>query len=74
MLRNRDTISADSLVQEVVRGHPETVIVFVRHGLHCVGCTIAPFHTVADSAREHAVALGPLLSALNHAAAGQGLP
>ena len=72
MLENHGTISADNLVQEVVKHHPETVLVFVRHGLHCVGCTMSPFHTVADSAREHAVALEPLLGALNHASAGQG--
>ncbi|HSJ53304.1 MAG TPA: DUF1858 domain-containing protein [Anaerolineae bacterium] len=68
----QETISAGSLVQEVVEHHPETVLVFVRHGLQCVGCTISPFHTIADSAREHAVALEPLLGALNRAAAGQG--
>jgi len=72
MLDVQKTIAADSLVQEVVEHHPETVLVFVRHGLHCVGCTISPFHTIADSAREHAVALEPLLGALNHAAAGLG--
>ena len=72
MLDDQDTISADSLVQEVVHGHPETVLVFIRRGLHCVGCTMSPFHTVADSAREHAVALGPLLGALNNAAASRG--
>jgi hybrid cluster-associated redox disulfide protein len=64
-------ISADSLVQKVIEHHPETVLVFVRHGLHCAGCTMSPFHTIADSAREHAVALDPLLGALNHAAAGR---
>jgi hybrid cluster-associated redox disulfide protein len=76
MMTNRhdpqQTISADSLVQKVIAHHPETVLVFVRHGLHCVGCTMSPFHTIADSAREHAVALDPLLGALNHAAAGHG--
>jgi hybrid cluster-associated redox disulfide protein len=71
MLDSQDAISAESLVQEVVRDHPETVLVFVRHGMQCVGCTMSPFHTVADSAREHAVALEPLLGALNHVTAGQ---
>ncbi len=70
MLDDQDTISADSLVEKVVKDHPETVLVFVRHGLQCVGCTMSPFHTIADSAQEHAVALEPLLGALNHALAG----
>lgn len=66
-IENQDRIDADSLVQDVVRDHPQTVLVFVRRRLHCVGCTMAPFHTIADSAREHAVALDPLLGALNKA-------
>ena len=60
-------ITADSLVKEVVEIHPQTIAVFVKHGLNCVGCYIAPFHTIADSAREHAIALDPLLGDLNQA-------
>jgi hybrid cluster-associated redox disulfide protein len=63
-----EQITADSLVQEVVERHPQTVMVFARHGLQCVGCYIAPFHTVADSAREYTMALDPLLGDLNRAA------
>jgi hybrid cluster-associated redox disulfide protein len=58
-------ITADSLVQEVVESHPQTIMIFARHGLNCVGCSISPFHTVADSAREYALALEPLLGDLN---------
>jgi hypothetical protein len=35
------------------------------HGLNCVGCYIAPFHTITDTAREYALQLEPLLSELN---------
>ncbi len=62
-------IAADSLVEQVVESHPETVLVFVRHGLQCVGCYISPYHTIADSAREFAIDLQPLLAELNHAVA-----
>jgi hybrid cluster-associated redox disulfide protein len=58
-------ITADSLVQDVIERHPQTIIVFVRHRLQCVGCDISPFHTIADSAREHAVSIEPLLGDLN---------
>ena len=63
-----EQITADSLVQEVVERHPQTVLVFARHGLQCVGCYIAPYHTIADSAREYAMALDPLLGDLNQVA------
>ena len=65
----REPIAANSLVCEVLEGHPETVSVFVRHGFQCVGCYIAPFHTIADSAREHAMPLETLLADLNQATA-----
>jgi hybrid cluster-associated redox disulfide protein len=60
-------ITADSLVKEVVESHPQTIAVFVKHGLNCVGCYIAPFHTITDTAREYALRIEPLLSELNNA-------
>jgi hybrid cluster-associated redox disulfide protein len=64
-------ITADSLVKEVVESHPQTISVFSKHGLNCVGCYIAPFHTITDTAREYALRLEPLLSELNGAIAVQ---
>ncbi len=61
-------ITAHCLVQQVVEQHPQTIVIFARHGLQCVGCYISPFHTIADSAREYAMALEPLLRDLNQAA------
>jgi hybrid cluster-associated redox disulfide protein len=63
------SITAESLVQDVVEQYPLTVLVFARHGLQCVGCYISPFHTVADSAREYAMALELLLADLNQTVA-----
>lgn len=60
-------ITADSLVDEVVEGYPQTILIFARHGLKCVGCYIAPFHTIADCAREHEMSVEPLLGDLNQA-------
>jgi hybrid cluster-associated redox disulfide protein len=62
-------ITADCLVQDVVELHPQTILIFARYGLQCVGCYISPFHTIADSAREYTMALEPLLSDLNQAIA-----
>jgi len=66
-IESTDSITADCLVCQVVERHPQTILVFAHHGLQCVGCYIAPFHTIADSAREHAIALDPLLGDLNQA-------
>ncbi len=68
-IRLKEPISADCLVQEVVEQHPQTILIFARHGLQCVGCYVSPFHTIADSAREYAMSLEPLLADLNEAVA-----
>jgi hybrid cluster-associated redox disulfide protein len=67
MTQSREPITEESVVQEIVEAHPQTILVFARHGLNCVGCYIAPFHTVADSAREHHLCVEPLLGDLNRA-------
>ncbi len=61
----KPSITADTLVQAVVDHYPRTIAVFTHYGLDCVGCYIAPFHTVADSAREYGLALEPLLREFN---------
>ena len=63
-------IRADHLVQEIVEDHPQAVLIFARHGLHCAGCYISPYHTIADSARAYEIPLEPLLRDLNGLAVG----
>lgn len=62
-------ITAECLVQDIIERHPETIAVFARHGLQCVGCYISPYHTLTDTAREYALSIEPLLGDLNRAAA-----
>lgn len=70
-MSSAERITADSLVRDVVGHYPQTIVVFGRRGMQCPGCYISPFHTVADTAREYAMSLAPLLSDLNRAL---GLP
>lgn len=32
---------------------PETIPVFIRHRMMCVGCLVVPFHTVLDACAEY---------------------
>lgn len=64
-------ITADTLVEDIVERHPQTISIFNRHGLGCVGCYISSFHTIADSAREYAVHIEPLLNDLNRVVAAK---
>jgi len=63
--RLKQEIGAGHLVQEIVEEHPQTVLIFVRHGLQCAGCYISPYHTIADSAQAYGIPLEPLLRDLN---------
>jgi hybrid cluster-associated redox disulfide protein len=48
-----DLLGDDMTVDEVMRRWPSTIRVFLRHGMLCVGCPIAAFHTISEAAREH---------------------
>ncbi|MEL6620883.1 MAG: DUF1858 domain-containing protein [Pseudomonadota bacterium] len=32
---------------------PQTIPVFIRHKMLCVGCLVSPFHTVTDACMEY---------------------
>lgn len=49
--------STDMTIEDVMNAWPDTVSVVLNHGMYCVGCPIAGFHTVVDAAHEHAVDL-----------------
>lgn len=64
-----ESVSAECIIQGLIDRYPQTITVFARHGLQCIGCYIAPFHTLADGAREHTVPLENLVADLNEALA-----
>lgn len=51
-------------VAEVLKRRPETIPVFFRHRMACVGCAMAPFETLADVAAIYGVQLSRFLSEL----------
>ena len=44
-------------IAEIMHLWPATIGVFIELRLHCVGCPVAAFQTLADAAREHGVPL-----------------
>ena len=46
-----ETMSMD----EIMRIWPAAIRIILRHHMLCVGCPVAPFHTVSDACREHGV-------------------
>lgn len=65
-------ITRDMPIGTVVKTHPETVPVFFKHGLHCIGCHVAAYESIADGAQVHGIDVDALMNDLNDAVAGGG--
>ena len=61
------TITKDMPIGEVVQKHPETIAVFLQHGLGCVGCAAAHFEHIEQGAKAHGISVEGLMQALNEA-------
>ena len=64
------TITKDMPIGQVVQQHPETIPVFLHHGLMCFGCAIARFENIEQGAMAHGIDVQALVTDLN-AAVGQ---
>ncbi|MCK5234636.1 MAG: DUF1858 domain-containing protein [Candidatus Aenigmarchaeota archaeon] len=62
---NRGKITKDMPVQEILIKYPETISVFRRYGLHCIGCFAASFETLEQGALAHGLDIDKLLKDLN---------
>ncbi len=60
-------INAQMTILEVVNAHPETVEVFMSHGLGCVGCSAARYENIAQGAAVHGIDAEMLVADLNAA-------
>lgn len=69
-----DIDDPDLPLATLFRNWPETARVFFAHRTACVGCPIAPFHTVADACAEYRLDEARLRVALRAVAAGAATP
>jgi len=62
-----DTIQKQMPIGEVVQKYPQTIEVFLRHGLMCFGCAIARFENIEQGATAHGINVEALITDLNAA-------
>lgn len=62
-----EPISRDMTIAEVVNKYPQTVPVFLAHGLMCFGCAVARFENVEQGALAHGIDVEALMKDLNAA-------
>ena len=60
-------IKKEMTIAEVVQKYPQTVEVFLRHGLMCFGCAIARFENIEQGAVAHGIDVPALVTDLNAA-------
>jgi len=58
-------ITKDMTIEEVVQQFPETIQVFSRHGVVCVGCSAAQYDNIEQGAILHGLDSDHLLQELN---------
>lgn len=58
-------ITKDMTIQSVVESNPETIRVFLDHGLHCIGCSVARFENIEQGALAHGIDVDVLTKDLN---------
>ena len=66
-MQEQNVITADMPIGDIVREYPNTIEVFFKHGLGCVGCAVAQFENIAQGARAHGIDVDILIKDLNQA-------
>jgi hybrid cluster-associated redox disulfide protein len=72
-MKTRDArlaITPEMTVNTLLEYYPETARIFVRRRMHCVGCTIASFESLAEACRIYQQPLDEMLAELRATARG----
>jgi hybrid cluster-associated redox disulfide protein len=66
-----ESLTSNMTVADVLLKRPLAARILVKHRMHCVGCAIARFETVAEACENYGVVLQDLLHELNDTTAAQ---
>jgi len=64
-MQEQQVITPEMAIGEVIDKYPDTIHIFVKHGLGCVGCAVAGFENIRRGAMAHGVDLDLLMKDLN---------
>ena len=68
MTQINTAITAESLVADALRAFPGATAVFLQRRMHCPGCPMAAFMTIAEAAASYGLTADDLLEELRLAA------
>ncbi len=58
-------ITEDMTIMDVLKMDRETAAIFMRYGLHCLGCPGATMESIGDAGRVHGIDVSNLVTDLN---------
>jgi hybrid cluster-associated redox disulfide protein len=64
-MQEQQVISAEMAIGDVISKYPDTIHVFFKHGLGCVGCAVARFENIRHGAMAHGIDVDVLMKDLN---------
>lgn len=64
ILMKQSQLEASLTVEDLLACWPQTIPVFIRHRMACVGCAMAPFETLAEVAAIYKLDLDSFLQEL----------
>ena len=67
-----EKVTKDMIIADVLRMDRETAPIFMRHGLHCLGCPASSMESIADAAMVHGLSVDALINDLNEFFATKG--
>ena len=67
-MRRPNLDDPDLPLADLMTHWPETLPVFMRHKMLCVGCMVSPFHTLAEACRAYDLDQSNLLAELKEVA------
>jgi hybrid cluster-associated redox disulfide protein len=59
------SITPEMRIGETLQKYPQTLKVFLSHGLMCVGCAVARFENIRQGAEAHGIDVDALMQDLN---------
>lgn len=60
-------IAKEMSITEVVSKYPDSIPVFMEHGMGCLGCAAARYESIEQGAKAHGIDADKLVEALNKA-------
>ncbi|MGN0005806.1 MAG: DUF1858 domain-containing protein [Candidatus Gastranaerophilaceae bacterium] len=58
-------VSKDMSIIDIVQNHPETLEIFAKYGMGCIGCAAAKFENLEAGAKVHGFDADEMVAEIN---------